>query len=251
MRIEGRKLTLAVTICLCSVSAALSQTACIELKHYEFFLSGTKERWSEGSLENLIEAKPNFNDSGWLIPAIVEQLKRYEPACGTREMDRQFELLLQLYSVVRGLPVLADASVSSHDKLRLMRNDFQMQLNDDRGFDHLIYSMDDGPLTGKPISAARAKPLASRNHDVPFGKLRFSNTRTGVVVTALGRTGRELWSRSLQGVNPKRPPKAAQLETLVVEQTDFVVAARISVDGEKLTLYVRPNGRFMFYRHSW
>src|SRR5215204_6477026 len=72
MRIEGCNLTLAITICLCSVYAAFSQATCIELKHYEFFLSGTKERWSEGSLENLIEAKPNFNDSGWLIPAIVE-----------------------------------------------------------------------------------------------------------------------------------------------------------------------------------
>ena len=237
--------------CVWLAHTAPSQPPCVELKHFEFFIRDTKERWSESALETLIKATPNPDSGGWVVPVIVEQLSKYEPACGDTQVDRKFELLLRLYAIVQNLPRLDDVTLSSYDKLTLIRQDFQTQLNNDRGFERLVYTTDDGPLAGKPTPAPRTKPIASRDHDVSFGKLRFSNMRTGVVVTALGRRGKVLWSRSLQGGNPKRALKQAQLETLSVEQTDFVVVARIIVDGERLTLYVRPNGRFMYYYHSW
>jgi hypothetical protein len=246
-----RNVLLTVIIFLSLAHPAPSQTPCVELKNFEFFTRDTKERWSESALETLIKARPSADSGGWVVPVIVEQLARYEPACGGNQVDRKFELLLRLYATVRNLPRLEDVSLTPYDKLTLVRQDFQIQLNNDQGFARLIYTTDDGPLAGKPTSAARTRPVASRDHVAPFGKLRFSNTRTGVVVTALGRRGKVLWSRSLQGMNPKRALKEAQLETLSVEQTDFVVVARIVVDGERLTLYARPNGRFMYYYHSW
>jgi len=251
MRTWRSRLILSAVAALLLAHTAHSQTKCIELKNYEFFVGTTRERWSENELKNLIEAKPSADEAGWLVPPILNQLARYEPACGEEQVDRRFELLLKLYSIVRIISSLEDASVSPLDKLNLIREDFQTQLHDDKAFRRLVYTMDDGPLAGKPASSARSKPVASRDHEVVFGKVRFSNTRTGVVVTAFGRKRKQLWSRSLQAAHTKLALKKAQLETLTVEETDFVVVARIFVDGERLTLYTRPNGRFMYYTHSW
>jgi len=245
------RLILPVVAALLLAHPAYSQIKCVELKNYEFFVGATRERWSEAELKNLIEAKPSADGAGWLVPPILNQLARYEPACGEEQVDRRFELILKLYSIVRIIPSLEDASVSLLDKLKLISDDFQSQLQDDKAFRRLVYTMDDGPLAGKPAPSTRSKPVASRDYEVVFGKLRFSNTRTGVVVTAFGRKGKQLWSRSLQGAHTKLALKKAQLETLTVEATDFVVVARIFVDGEQLTLYTRPNGRFMYYTHSW
>lgn len=244
------KLLLTVTTCLLLAQAASSQTTCVQLKNYDFFVGANRERWTENEIENLIKAKPKADDAGWLVPVILKQLSRYTPACGETEVDRRFTLLLKLYGLVQILPRLDEETVSLYDKLKLIDQDFQAQLKDDKGFDRFIYRLNDPPLTGKPITGPRAKPLASRDEDVVFGKLRFSNTKTGVVVTAFGKRGNVLWSRSLQGANPRQALKEAQLDTLAVEQTDFVVAAHVDVDGEKLSLYVRPNGRFMYYRKS-
>lgn len=239
-----------ISFILLFASTAISQDPCVEFKHFEFFVpvDAKVPNWSEKQVSEILTQSAS-RESRFFIPFIVKQLADYEPACGKLGVDRRFGLLVKLYSVIRK-DSRVTAERPARETLQMMRKDFYKQIDDDRLFSDLIYTMDDGPMMGKIVSVSSIKPLNSREFATPFGKIRFANIRGGVAVLAIDKYGKSLWSRTLEGV-PKRALREADLKTLTVEETTFVVVARLVVDGERLTLYTRPNGRFMYYRHSW
>lgn len=234
-------------------SARAQSEGCIKFKYFDFFVPGdaSEIRWPAATINRLIGRHANGDGADWLVPLIISQLAHYRPGCGSDEVDARFELLLRLYSVVRRNSVLVPPAVPLPKNLVLIRSDFYSLLQDDRSFHHLILSWDDGPLLGEPTPTRGIRPIALKEVPTVFGKLRFANTSSTATVTAFDRTGKSLWSRILRGTYPQRRLKALSLETLQLEQTDFIVMATVYVDGEKLTLYVRPNGRFLYYNHSW
>ena len=252
----GSQIVLVAVFVLWLASSAFPQNGCVALPDVSFFVdeASSKVLWSDEEMEGVIAAQRAAAESEraqFFIPPIIAWLSAYKPGCGPADADRRFERLLTLYFAIRGQETSLDSSSSAVEKLRLVKDDFGRQLNDDQLFRKLIYTTDDGPLSGKQVSPRGIKAVAKEVRPTPFGSLTFANLRNGVAMMASGKNGKPIWARVLTGTVPARNLKKADLQTMTVEHVSFVVVARLSVDGERLTLYVRPDGRFMYYMHSW
>ena len=241
-----------ISSALCLVLYATASANCFELKHYEFFIPEEARdiRWDEQQLNELIELK-TADDRNWLVPAIVTQLAHYEAACGKLKADERFGLLMRLYSRIRGNESLQSKDLSVVEKLRVIQNDFDRQIEDDHLFPELIYTMDDGPFSGEVGPKNKDHALEFKEHPTSFGKLRVSNLKDRVAIAALDKGNNILWSRILKGSAPERYLMKATLDTVEVREADIATVLTVFVDGERLKLYMRPSGRFIYYTHSW
>lgn len=234
-------------------AAAYAQRTCVKLDNYQFFVPDEigEPGWTEETLTTLIEREDGKDPTSWMVPVIVRELTEYAPACGARPVDKKFDLLIKLFSAIRRDKRLTSNVITVAKQVRLIRDDFQRQINNDRLFPYLILTFDDGPFSGEIVRAGSERGGISKDVAASFGKLRFSNANDRVIVTAFDKRRKPIWSRILNRTNPDRYLRAARLDMLTVQRTKFVVVATTSVDGERLNVYVRPNGRFMYYTHSW
>ena len=227
---------------------------CFEIKGLEFFVPASvgTVHWSEEELTKLATSEGiKTRHDYWLVPPLLKQLAEYYPGCEKRATDERFDLLLKLFAAVRPNVRFPSPDIPTGKRIEAVRDDFYRLLHDDASFSKLIYTLDDGPLDGEVVTNTKEKPLASRDVATAFGTLRIANHTNRVVVTAIATDNRVMWSRVLKGVVPERYLESATLDSISVEQTDFVTVARFYVDGEKLSLYVRPTGKFLYYKHSW
>lgn len=237
----------------CSLTAlALGQdNDCFEVKNLEFFVPRDVGhfRWPEKVLSELIlsERPPAY----FQLPPIVKQLSEYHPACGILHPDNRFELLTKLYSLIRNDEKFVLGNIPVIRKLEMIREDFYGLVNDDKIIPKLIATMDDGPLYGEIPKRTLGKLVSAKGHKTRFGKLTVSNYPTRVVVTAVDNGGNRLWSRVLKGTVPNRYLEAATLEDATLREADAVMSIGFHVDGEMLWIYLRPDGRFLYYTHSW
>lgn len=225
---------------------------CFEIRGIEFFVPANVGRLpTDRALDEVISSESKPADFLFLIPSIVEQLVVYDPICGNAKLDERFRLLLKTYAHIRKVRTLLSDNLSTNQKLEIVRKDFRYLVNNDRLYRKLIYTMDDGPLSGHIRREKLGKPKESREVATGFGKVILSNYPNRVVVTAKNTKGKELWSRVLTGSVPRRYLRAASTDKPVLVESEVALSISVFVDGERLTLYTRPDGRFMYYNYSW
>lgn len=234
-----------------------NKTACFEIKYLDFFgLDGFDTlKFPADQLDQLLlsdftstkasgERRTNF-----LIPPIVMQLRPYHPNCSTTADTSTFRKLTQLYFKIRqlDLTVINDQPIS--DQLNYIRDDFYTQVQNDSLLPFMSYTLDDGPFFGQLL-----KPVPDykkgRAYQVSFGTLYLTKKAGKVLLTAVNKQGKHLWTRVMTG-NSNRLLTDIQLSRENIRTTSLGYTIRMIADGEGLTLYLKSNGDFLYYFHSW
>lgn len=235
-----------------TVFAGQSSNDCIEIKHLDIFgLAGQQVTWADSELRGLqsLDNLRTPENTSFLIPILVLQIADFHPACGkSNDLDR-LRKLISIYLTIRNYPADKLDALSIEDIVDFVRRDFYRQIEDDSMLPYMSWTMDDGPLYGVSV---KKLPLATKIEEgvTTFGKVKFIQAASKVYAAAFDLKGKLLWVRILTGVNPSRYLKRINGP---IEVKKFEAATIVSafVDGERLTLFTRPNGKFIFYNHSW
>ena len=238
-------------------ATAIGQTTtdnCFEAKYLDLFGLASKDvHWSDSDINGLLtQVRNEPSNHKFLIPAIVKQLADYHPCRKKLEYNQErFLNLVGLYVGIRGEPIKFVWEYSFIDNhIEAIRKDFYDQVLNDKMLPSLIYTMDDGPLQGEIVSKfPTSKPISSAA--TPFGEIQFIAQASRLYAVAVNKSGKTLWARILKGTNPNRYLTRISPGPIAVDKYEAVVVVSPFVDGERLSMYVRPNGSFVFYTHSW
>ncbi len=238
-------------------SLAVAQSAdkdCFEVKHFDFFGLDNKSKidWSDEEIDELFKTDYSQAESStsFLIPPIVFQLKDFHPNCGKSIDKKRFNGLVSLYFKVRQKDVSILENKTIAERLNFIREDYYSQLQDERLLSHMRYTMDDGPLYGEiPKSVPKSKPLEAIATD--FGKLSIIKSNDRIFVIAKNKANKRIWSRIMKGANTDRYLENLKFDKNSVEKTSLATIVHFYSEGERLNLYLKPNGNFMYYFHYW
>lgn len=227
---------------------------CFEVKYFDFFGldSKIKINWSDAELNELlkISQSQNENNTSFLVPLIVFQLKDFHPDCNKSIATERFNKLVSLYFKIRQKDVSILENKTIAEQLNFIREDYYSQLQDERLLSRMRYTMDDGPLYGEiPKSVPKSKPLESIATD--FGKLSIIKSNNRIFLIARDKENKRIWSRIIKGTNPDRYLRNLKFDKDSIEKTSLATIINFYSEGERLNLYLKPNGKFMYYFHSW
>ena len=83
-----------------------------------------------------------------------------------------------------------------------------------------------------------------------FGTLFITKYSSKVFVTVINKNGKHLWTRIMTG-NSNRQLTEIDLSKENIRATSLGYTIRMFSEGEALTLYLKSNGDFRYYFHSW
>ncbi len=234
--------------------AQKAEKNCFEVKYLDFFgLDKIDEiDWSVAEINELLKTdySAKFEDTRFLIPFLVRYLKDFHPACNKLIDAERFNKLVTLYFKVRIEDILPIKNKSIEEKLNFIRDDFYTLVQDVQSLPRMTYGWDDGPLYGEiPRSMPKSKPLGTISTD--FGDLSISESSNQIFLVATDKKNKIIWSRIMKGANPDRYLRNLKFDKVPLEKTSLATIINFYSEGERLNLYVKPNGKFMYYFHSW
>lgn len=227
---------------------------CFEVKYFDFFGldNETKVIWADDELNKLLETTRSQigENTSFLIPLIVFQLKDLHPNCNKSIDKKRFDKLVSLYFKIRGKDILILKNKTIAKQLDFIREDYYAQLQDERFLSHMRYTMDDGPLYGKiPKSIPKTAPLETIVTD--FGRLSILELNDQIFLIATDLKDKIIWSRVMKGTNPDRYLKNLEFDEKPIEKTSLATIINFYSEGERLNLFLKPDGNFLYYYHSW
>ncbi|MDO8367919.1 MAG: hypothetical protein Q7T20_14050 [Saprospiraceae bacterium] len=227
---------------------------CFEIKYLDFF--GVEKmdtlKWPASELDQLlltdftkdVERRTNF-----LIPFILLQLKDYYPTCSKQVDTSTYRKLTQLYSEIRqqDFSKLSGQSISA--QLEFIKEDFYEQVQNDSLLPFMSYTFDDGPFYGQ-LSKYIPNYKKGQSYKMDFGSLFITKYSGKVFITVLSNQGNHLWTRIMTGNSNRLLPEISFSEN-DISKTSLGYQLRMFSDGEVLNLYLKSNGEFRYYFHSW
>lgn len=240
-----------------SANFAVAQNAdkdCFEIKYFDFFGLNAESNinWSDAELNELLKMNNSQNEikTSFLIPPIVFQLKTFHPNCNKSIDIKRFNKLFSLYFKIRHKDVSLLENKTIVEQLNFIREDYYSQLQDEQLLSHMRYTMDDGPLYGEiPKNIPESKLSESITTD--FGKLTIIKSNDQVFLIGTNKENKTIWSRMMRGTNPNRDLRNLRFDDSPVEKTSLATIIHFYSEGERLNLYLNPDGKFMYYYHSW
>lgn len=249
-----------ILIALLIVNLSFSQSSddvdCYKISHLDFFgLENleTEIRWPESEIKGIRELslKKQKEDASstlnFIVPAIVYQLQEMHPNCVEKVDTEYLERLIDLYFVLRGLDQTPLKKRSISEQIDTIRDDFYELLKDDLNLIKMSFTLDDGPFYGIDTEE---KGTLDESLETNFGSLDISSIDGQPVLTAMNKNGEQIWSKIITGLQGRSLGEIDHSEFLLTE-TSLATTIHLYAEGEALTLYVKNDGRFMYYFHSW
>lgn len=237
-----------------SVFAQTPAKDCFEVKYLDFFgLNEAKDvNWSEKDIDEMLKMnyKEKYNETRFFIPLLVRYLKDFHPDCNKQTDRKRFENLVKIYFKVTLRDVSTIADKSDKEKLNFIVQDFYKLVQDDKLLPRMKYTWDDGPLYGE-IPAEKPKTNLLESIETDFGKILILNANNQIFLTATNFENKTIWSRLMKGTNPDRDLKDLRFDKTPTEKTSLATIVYFYSEGERLKLYLKPDGKFMYYYHSW
>ena len=226
------------------------KTNCFEVKHLNFFgiEEDSKINWSDEELDKLLETK--FEDNTyWMIPPTVFQLRSFHPNCNAEIDRKRFDKLTLLYFTIRKKDNSGWKNKTIDVQLDFIREDFYSLLNDENILPFLRYTMDDGPLYGE---IPKAVPNWQKGKSIltEFGKIAIVKSKNKFFLIAADKQNKVIWSRIMTGTVPKRYLQNLEFYENPLQETPFATVIYLHT-SERLTIYLKPDGKFICYFHSW
>lgn len=245
--------------CNLGFAQVTSSNDCYEVKYMDFFnLIGLEDHtWPRSELENLltIDFKKDRSDStiktNFMVPFILWQMKSYHPKCVAEIDSVNFKLITKLYLKIRDFDTKEIAGKSIEETIDFIQEDFYKQVENEKYLQQMTFTFDDGPFQGVHLPE-NIELKESETRLTKFGSLTISISehKSMVVLSAKNKKGKTLWQKGLRGFADD------VLSDLTFDDTPFrytSLATKVYFHskGEQLTLYLKNDGSFMYYYHSW
>ena len=240
------------------VSHALAQTAdrkpCYPISYLDFFGMENIEldKWPQEELDGLkqvtiaAQKKDTTVTTSFLIPMIVYQLKEFHPNCVDSDDSDYLKELIQLYFLIRRIDQQEMDALALTDQIDWVRNDFYSLIPEDENLLNMSFTLDDGPFYGTDTQEAG---ISEHSLSTEFGEIIISKLDQQSIITAKDKNGIVLWRKIITGLQGSTVSDIRPAEQPVHKTSAATIIQLFA--GEALTLYVRNDGRFMYYYHSW
>lgn len=250
----ARRCILFISIVIFSNSAIGQGNDCFEIKYLDYFglSSDDSVPLDIAQWQKLLDHKIVDEDKKrtlFFIPFIISTIKGFHPLCNRQKDTTAYNVLTKVYSRIRGIDMRSLQNKPIAAQLEFFRDDFYQQVQNDSLLPYMKYTMDDGPFYGKDTSYTEAKD--NQLLLTTFGTLVISKCSKDVTcITVIDQKNRIRWTKKMV----KNNDNAIQNISLGKEniyKTSLGYTIVMSGDGEKLTLYLKDNGDFRFFFHSW
>lgn len=230
---------------------------CYEIKYLDFFGLEQMEKikWPESELDGLLkmdfakdrgqsEIKTNF-----IIPMIVYQLKEYHPNCNKNLDTNYFNKISKIYLKVREIDSTEFVKKSIEEQIDFLRDDFYSQVENVDYLPKMTATFDDGPFYGVDYQEKlELKPI--KTQETLFGSLQVSKVDEKTILTSKNKNGTVIWQKSITGLSDRNLSELHFIEN-PMEYNSVATIANMYSEGERFTLYLKNDGSFMYYFHSW
>ncbi|MDD2982495.1 MAG: hypothetical protein PHQ74_03825 [Crocinitomicaceae bacterium] len=244
-------------ICITSCGHKTVSATTYDIKHLDFFGLENIEafKWKDSEIKKLLtmdfkEGRKNPSiKTNYMIPVIIFQLKDLHPNVNKKMDVNFFNQLTKLYLKIREIDAAKIADKSVAEKIDFMRDDFYWQVENDQYLPHMTMTFDDGPFQGVDFK----QEITSDSLHVEqtnFGSLSSFQVDGKTVLKAKDNNEKVIWQKSITGLMDKNLSDLRFTDN-PMEYTSVATIAHLHADGERLTLYLKNDGRFLYYYHSW
>lgn len=238
-------------------TVAQSKNNCFEIKYLDFFGIENPDpiKWPASQLDQLLvidfAEDKNYENrkTNFLIPFIILQLKDYYPTCSNNIDTSTFRKLKQLYYKIRQQDISTLNSKTLSSQLEIIRQDFYLQVLNDSLLPFMGYTLDDGPFYGQ-LPKYIPDYKNGKSYKTEFGTLFITKYSGKIFTTVLNKQGRHLWTRIMTG-NSNRLLTEINFTEKDILKTSLGYQLYMFSEGESLNLYLKNNGDFRYYFHSW
>lgn len=246
-----------LTINLTSIGQNIELKNCYEIKYLDFFGLENEEivKWPESEISELLAMdfeKDRFDSTiktSFIIPLIVYQLKEYHPKCNSEIDTTYFNQISELYFKIRHIDIIKISDKSIAEKIDFMRTDFYKQVENEKYLPKMTMTFDDGPFYGvKYEQKPELKPI--KTQETNFGLLSVSKDNDKTILTSKDKYGKVIWQKSISGLSDRNLTELHFTEN-PMEYNSVATIAQMYSEGERFTLYLKKDGSFMYYFHSW
>lgn len=230
---------------------------CYQIKYLDFFGLDKVEiiKWPESEVQNLTAT--DFSEgrtdttikTNFIIPMIVYQLKEYHPKCNPKPDINYFNQIISIYCRIREIKEESLVNKTVVEKIDFIRDDFYKQVEDDKNLPFMFFTLDSGPFFGLDYETPNAfEKIKTQKTD--FGELAISKSDIKTVLTATDNENKIIWQKAITGLSD-RYLSELNFGNNPVEITSVATIVHMVSEGEQLTLFLKNDGKFMFYYHSW
>lgn len=254
------KLLLAFLFLMDNTDLMGQDTKCYPVKYLDFFgLEDMKPvRFSLETIEESLtmdltkpvsQLTPDTSvHTNIIIPFIVYQLESLHPACNPAIDSSYLDKLFAIFCRVRWLDFNNYSIFSPEEKIDFMREDYYKQAEDDRILPYMLFTIDNGPFQGIDF-LEKSKLDSIQEFATTFGKILTAVFDSYSIIAAYSTEDELLWMKKMTGQDNT---KIENLTYRGVEHNNSLCQILLFYSGEKkLTLFLKYDGRFMFYLYEW
>jgi hypothetical protein len=250
-----RILSALIAVIIIQTSFGQGKGNCYEVKYLDFFgLEGlVVEKWPESEINGLLELADESKTTdptlrtNFIIPIIVYQLQVFHPKCNVDTDSIYLNGIISVYERIRQFPPETLIKKSILQKIDFIRDDFYTLVKDDCELIQMSFTLDDGPFYGVNIDSAGVT-IDSIKTD--FGNIVVSRLDGKSIITATDMLGEVIWRKAITR-GPNSYLNVVSSSGNKWNKTSLATIMYLSANGERLTLYLKNNGQFMHYFHSW
>lgn len=227
-----------------------------EVKYLDFFGLEHVEafRWSDDEIKKLLtmdfkEGRKNpSKKTNYIIPIIIFQLKELHPNV-TKKIDVNFfNQLTELYLKIREIDEAEIANKSVAEKIDFMRDDFYWQVENDQYLAYMLMTYDDGPFQGIDFKEEiTSNPLDFQ--ETNFGSLSTFQLGDKTILVAKDKSQKVIWQKSVTGFVDEKLSYLC-FTSDAIQYTSAATIVKLHSESEKIVLYLKNDGRFLFYYNS-
>ena len=234
-----------------------TSTDCYPIKYLDFFGLDKMEKikWADAELDKLMKMqmpqnKPDTSiKTNFIVPQIAYQLQNSSPQCPSKMDAVYFNRLLLLYCKIRKINYNSLKNNTLQANFDFIRDDFYRQVGDEKYLPHMGYTLDDGPFYGIDYEKTDSlETIATQQMD--FGKLTISKMGNKIILTNWDKNNRRVWQKAITK-EPNQYLKDLQFKANPISQSSIATVVSMYSEGERFTLYLKNDGKFMYYFHSW
>ena len=230
---------------------------CYEIKYLDFFGLENEEvvKWPESELSGLMKMDFEKDRNGstiktnFIIPLIAYQLKEYHPNCKSDIDSIYFDKISELYLKIRDIDSAKLLNKSIAEKIDFIRADFYSQVENIDYLPKMTMTFDDGPFFGVDFDK-KSELKTLKTQETEFGTLVISKTDDKTILASKDKNGKIIWKKAITGLSDRNLTELHFTEN-PMEYNSVATVAHMYSEGERFTLYLKSDGNFMYYFHSW
>lgn len=227
---------------------------CYKIEYLDFFGLNDilVEKWPDEEIQGFSELvnqnnKKDNSTVSFIVPLIVYQLQEFHPKCTADTESIYLKKIIGFYLELRGLDSEKIGLYNLEEKIDFIRDDFYELVKDNNNLIAMNFTLDDGPLFGTDTTLV-GDTIKSLKTD--FGSIVISKSGTHSLISSLDSTGNLIWNKIITGAQGRDLSEINTGDNWI-EKTSLATRIFLFAEGEQLTLYIRNNGEFMYYYHSW